>query len=87
MTCLAEMTELKKKTTASDQDRRSEWKSDEWDTSSQPKKYSALNTTINNIVYSIKGKPFLKRPKPLIDHLVKQKPNKYQTTENTTWNS
>ncbi|CAN6707488.1 unnamed protein product [Malus baccata var. baccata] len=49
------------------------------DKPAQPKtkQYTALNTTITNIIHSTKDKPFLKRLEPLPDHLAKKKPNEY----------
>ncbi|RXH75650.1 hypothetical protein DVH24_039349, partial [Malus domestica] len=38
----------------------------------KPRQYTALNTIINNILLSIKDKPFLKWPKPFPEHLNKK---------------
>lgn len=39
----------------------------------KPRQYTDLNMTINNILYSIKDKPFLKQLKPFPEHLVAQR--------------
>lgn len=36
-----------------------------------------MNIIINDILHSIKDKPFLKRPKPLPEHLTKKRLNEY----------
>ncbi|RXH87758.1 hypothetical protein DVH24_034658 [Malus domestica] len=55
----------------------------------KPTKYTTLNTTMNNILHNIKDKPYLKRLKPLPNHLAKKKPNEYcsfhQCNDHTTW--
>lgn len=82
MTLLCGMT-ARKKNYDSDQDKRSMRKRDECgSTSSKLKQYTVLNTTINNVLHNIKDKPFIKRPKPLSDHLAKKKPMNTELSTN-----